>query len=125
MLQNDEFVAMLPVSDIERAKRWYSEKLGFQPVAEHDGGAHYRAGSARFDLYTTQFAGTAQHRQAGWMVDDIEGAVDEMRGRGVVFEEYDFPGLKMVQGIADLGYERAAWFKDSEGNILSLGQATL
>lgn len=125
MLEDHEFVAMLPVSDLDRARRWYSEKLGFEPVAADDGAAHYRSGSARFDLYVTQFAGTAQHTQAGWMVDDIERAVEQMRGRGVVFEEYDFPGLKTVEGIADLGYERAAWFKDSEGNILSLGQATL
>ena len=125
MLSNDKFVAMLPVSDLDRAKRWYSEKLGFEPLAEDNGGAHYRSGTARFDLYATQFAGTAQHTQAGWMVDDIERTVEQLQGRGVVFEEYDFPGLKTVEGIADLGYERAAWFKDSEGNILSLGQASL
>lgn len=125
MLGNHEFVAMLPVSDLDRAKRWYSEKLEFEPFAEDNGGAHYRSGSARFDLYITQFAGTAQHTQVGWMVDDIERTVELLQGRGVVFEDYDFPGLKTVEGIAELGYERAAWFKDSEGNILSLGQASL
>jgi hypothetical protein len=58
------------------------------------------------------------------MVDDVEVTVQELRGRGVVFEEYDFPGLKTVNGVADLGYERAAWFKDSEGNILAVATAT-
>ena len=124
MLEGGRFVAMLPVGDIERARAWYRDKLGLQPVSEDAGGAHYRSGEARFDLYLTQFAGTAQHTQAGWMVDDVEVTVQELRGRGVVFEEYDFPGLKTVNGVADLGYERAAWFKDSEGNILAVATAT-
>jgi catechol 2,3-dioxygenase-like lactoylglutathione lyase family enzyme len=124
MLEDGRFVAMLPVADIERAKRWYAEKLGFEPESQDAGGAHYRSGAARFDLYVTQFAGTAQHTQAGWMVDDVDRTVDDLRGRGVVFEEYDFPGLKTENGIADLGYERAAWFKDSEGNILAVAKAT-
>jgi catechol 2,3-dioxygenase-like lactoylglutathione lyase family enzyme len=124
MLERAEFVAMLPVADIERAAGWYRDKLGFEPTSRDAGGAHYRVGPARFDLYVTQYAGTAQHTQAGWMVDDVERTVEEMRRRGVVFEEYDVPGLKTVDGIADLGYERAAWFKDSEGNILAVATAT-
>jgi catechol 2,3-dioxygenase-like lactoylglutathione lyase family enzyme len=123
-LEGGTFVAMLPVADIDRAKRWYREKLGLEPESEDAGAAHYRFGDARFDLYTTSAAGTAQHTQAGWMVDDVDRTVEGLRGRGVVFEEYDFPGLKTVDAIADLGYERAAWFKDSEGNILSVGTAT-
>jgi catechol 2,3-dioxygenase-like lactoylglutathione lyase family enzyme len=124
MLDNAEFVTMLPVADLNRTKAWYREKLGFEPESEEEGAAHYRVGSARFDLYKTRFAGTAQHTLAGWMVDDIERVVQELQGRGVDFETYDLPGLKTVNGIADLGYERAAWFRDPEGNILSLGQAT-
>jgi catechol 2,3-dioxygenase-like lactoylglutathione lyase family enzyme len=124
MLEQGEFVAMLPVADLDRAKLWYAETLGFEPESEDAGGAHYRTGSARFDLYVTTYAGTAQHTQAGWMVDDVDGAVAELREGGVVFEEYDFPGLKTVNGIADLGYERAAWFKDPDGNILAVSTAT-
>jgi catechol 2,3-dioxygenase-like lactoylglutathione lyase family enzyme len=124
MLDRAEFVTMLPVADLDRTKAWYREKLGFEPQREREGVAHYSVGSARFDLYTTQFAGTAQHTLAAWMVDDIERVVEELRGRGVQFETYDLPGLKTVNGIADLGYERAAWFRDPEGNVLSLGQAT-
>jgi catechol 2,3-dioxygenase-like lactoylglutathione lyase family enzyme len=124
MVDGGEFVAMLPVADIDRAKRWYADKLGLEAESEDAGGAHYGSGGARFDLYITRFAGTAQHTQAGWMVEDVERTVAELRSRGVVFEDYDFPGLQTVDGIADLGYERAAWFKDSEGNILSIGTAT-
>jgi catechol 2,3-dioxygenase-like lactoylglutathione lyase family enzyme len=123
VLEDGEFVTMVPVADLDRTKAWYREKLGFEPEREGERVAHYRVGSARFDLYTTRFAGTAQHTLAGWMVDDIDRVVEELRGRGVEFETYDLPGLKTVDGIADLGYERAAWFKDPEGNILSLGQA--
>jgi hypothetical protein len=82
----------------------------------------YRSGSTRFTLYPTGFAGSGQHTLGGWIVDDIERVVSELRERGVVFEEYDFPGLKTENGIADLVSERAAWFKDSEGNILALFQ---
>lgn len=124
MLEGAEFVAMLPVADLERSTQWYAEKLGLEPESQDAGAAHYRAGSARFDLYITSYAGTAQHTQAGWMVDDVDRTVAELRGRGVDFEEYDVPGLKTVDGIADLGYERAAWFKDPDGNILSVATAS-
>jgi catechol 2,3-dioxygenase-like lactoylglutathione lyase family enzyme len=113
---------MLPVNDLDRAKRFYEEKLGLTPEREDPGAAHYRSGSTLFDLYPTQFAGSAQHTLAAWIVDDIRVVVTELRGRGVVFEEYDLPGLKTKEGIADLGFELAAWFKDSEGNTLSIGQ---
>jgi catechol 2,3-dioxygenase-like lactoylglutathione lyase family enzyme len=124
MLEGGEFVTMIPVADLDRAKAWYREKLGFRPESEGEGVAHYRVGSARMDLYSTQFAGTARHTLAGWMVDDIDRTVEDLRSGGVEFEEYDLPGVKTVNSVADLGYERAAWFKDTEGNILSLGQAS-
>jgi hypothetical protein len=60
----------------------------------------------------------------GWDVDDVEAAVAELRGRGVVFEEYDLPGFKTVDGIAEIAGEKGAWFKDSEGNLLAIGQRT-
>ncbi len=122
MLDRFDIVPMLPARDLERAKRFYEEKLGLAPESEDPGAAHYRSGSTSFDLYPTQNAGTAQHTLAAWMVEDIRGTVGELRGRGIEFEEYDFPGLKTEDGIADLGFELAAWFRDSEGNILSLGQ---
>ncbi|MDP9343264.1 MAG: VOC family protein [Actinomycetota bacterium] len=126
MLDQYDCTATLPASDIERAKAWYRDKLGFTPAEEFpDGSANYKSGSSKFFLYPTQYAGTAQNTALGWDVDDLEKVVEDLRGRGVVFEEYDFPGLKTVNGIAELeGVERAAWFKDSEGNILSVGQRT-
>jgi catechol 2,3-dioxygenase-like lactoylglutathione lyase family enzyme len=120
MLKDFEIVPSIPAADIERAKRWYDEKLGFTPEREDPAGVHYRSGSANFLLYPTQHAGTGQHTLAGWAVKDIRQLVEELRGRGVTFEEYDFPGLKTEDGVADLGSELAAWFKDSEGNILGL-----
>ena len=114
----------LPAADLERARRWYEEKLGLTPAKEWPMGLRYRSGSSFFDLYPTQHAGTAKNTAAGWDVDDLEGVVAELRERGVVFEEYDFPGLRTVNGIAEMDGERAAWFVDSEGNILSISQLT-
>jgi catechol 2,3-dioxygenase-like lactoylglutathione lyase family enzyme len=113
----------LPASDIERAKKWYAEKLGLEPVAEFPGAVRYQAGGVRFEIYPSQFAGTAQNTAAGWNVDDVEKVVDELSARGVVFEQYDFPGLKTNEkGIAQIGPETAAWFKDSEGNTIGVAR---
>ncbi|HEY7282018.1 MAG TPA: VOC family protein [Actinomycetota bacterium] len=124
MLDTYDIGVTLPASDLERAKAWYAEKLGFEPAMESPAGVRYRSGSSFFDLYPTTFAGTAKNTAAGWVVDDIEAVVAELRARGVEFQEYDLPGLKTVNGIADIEGERAAWFVDSEGNILALGQPT-
>jgi hypothetical protein len=91
-------------------------------VTEDPGGIIYRSGDSYFSLYPTEFAGTAQHTLGAFMVADVEAAVAELRGTGVSFEEYDLPGLKTVNGIAELGGIKWAWFKDPEGNILSVVQ---
>jgi catechol 2,3-dioxygenase-like lactoylglutathione lyase family enzyme len=122
MLERCDFVATLPAADIERAKAWYRDKLGLEPLEEHEGAVMYRAGPSTFQLYPTQLAGTAQNTLGAWYADDIEAVVTELQSRGVEFEEYDFPGLKTEDGIADLGFERSAWFKDSEGNTLAIAQ---
>jgi catechol 2,3-dioxygenase-like lactoylglutathione lyase family enzyme len=122
MLERFDFVATLPAADIDRAKAWYRDKLGLEPVEEHEGALMYRAGPSTFQLYPTQHAGTAQNTLGAWYADDIEAVVGELRSRGVEFEEYNFPGLKTDGGIADLGFERSAWFKDSEGNTLAIAQ---
>lgn len=120
MLKDFDVIPSFPAADIERAKSWYREKLGFEPEQDDPAGMQYRSGSTSFTLYPTQFAGTGKHTLAGWVVKDIRQVIDELRDRGVAFEEYDFPGLKTEDGVADLGSELAAWFKDSEGNILGL-----
>ena len=121
----------LPAQDLARARRFYAEKLALEPAEERPGGLLYRTGGVEFALFQSAGGPSGEHTQMGWEVDDIEAAVRELRGRGVVFEEYDVPGLRTVNGIADVegNYpskggigERAAWFRDSEGNLLGMGE---
>src|SRR5215813_11617691 len=129
-LAESPIAARLPVKDLERARRFYSEKLGLEPIEERPGGLRYRCGSGYFALFESAGAASGSHTQMGWEVDDIEAIVATLRSRGVVFEEYDMPGLKTVNGIAEIdgNYpsmgigERGAWFRDSEGNLLGIGQ---
>ena len=113
-------MATIPASDIDRAKKWYSDKLGLEPDQEGEGGLMYDTGGTQFLLYASSFAGTNQATTATWIVDDVEAAVGDLKGRGVAFEDYDFPGLKTVDGIAATPEGKSAWFKDSEGNILAV-----
>jgi catechol 2,3-dioxygenase-like lactoylglutathione lyase family enzyme len=112
----------IPAKDLDATRRFYEDVLGAQVVMDDPGGVVYRSGDSYFSLYPTQFAGTAQHTLGAFMVQDVEATVAELRGKGVTFEEYDMPGLKTVNGIAELGGMRGAWFKDPEGNILSVVQ---
>ncbi len=123
MLQRSPMYAYIPASDVARARKFYEEKLGFKPKEEVAGGVVYEcaAHTACF-LYPTPNAGTSQASQAFWQVDDVEREVAELKARGVTFEEYDAPGLKTVNGIATGGGAKAAWFRDSEGNILAVVQ---
>lgn len=123
MLKDRRVAATIPATDIDRAIAWYRDKLGLEPADKTPAGATYQcAGGTTFDLYPSQFAGTGQQTVMGWDTDELEKDMDELRGSGVTFEEYDLPGIKTVNGIADLDGERGCWFKDSEGNILSLFQ---
>ncbi len=123
MLKDASVHATVPCADIERARTWYEEKLGLTPSSDDPGGFTYRcADGSWFVLYPSGAAGTAQHTVCGWTVTDMESEVALLQERGVVLEEYDLPGLKTVDGIAHIGPEKAAWFKDSEGNILGLIQ---
>jgi hypothetical protein len=122
MLSDFEVTATIPASNMERAKKYYAEKLGFRPIEENESGVLYQCKNSKFFLYPTQLAGTAQNTAVGWEVDHIEQVVNDLRSKGVEFEEYDMPGLKTNRGIAMLGRDKAAWFKDSEGNILAVTQ---
>jgi catechol-2,3-dioxygenase len=107
--------------DLGRARRWYEEKLGIVPEHEDPGGVWYRfSGETWLYLYGTPSAGTAKNTIAGWEVKDIGSVMEELRGRGVVFEQYDLGDVQMVDGLADFGVAMAAWFKDSEGNTYEL-----
>ena len=130
MLANSEVATRLPVKDLARARRFYSEKLGLEPTEARPGGLLYRCGNSYFALFESAGSASGTHTQMAWEVDDIEATVAALRKRGVVFEEYDLPGLTTVNGIATIqgNYpskgvgERGAWFRDCEGNLLSLGQ---
>jgi catechol 2,3-dioxygenase-like lactoylglutathione lyase family enzyme len=130
MLENGGVSARLPAQDLERARAFYAEKLGLEPEEERPGGLRYRCARGEFALFRSGGAPSGTHTQMAWEVQDIEAAVTQLRANGVVFEEYDQPGLTTVDGIAEVpdNYpskgvgERAAWFKDSEGNLLALGQ---
>ena len=124
MLKDLEITAVLPAKDITRARAFYRDVLGLEPADSMDEeNLIYRCGNGTaFLLYQTDFAGTAKNTQIGWETNDLEAEVADLRGRGVVFEEYDFPGLKTENGIATTQVGKAAWFVDSEGNILNLFQ---
>jgi catechol 2,3-dioxygenase-like lactoylglutathione lyase family enzyme len=117
--------AMLAAADLDRAKAWYAAKLGFQPFNELPGFvASYRSGDSRFEVYKTDFAGTAENTVAVWRLGGLRDEVARLRGNGVEFEDYDFgDGDKTVGGIiSDADGDVNAWFKDSEGNILALAE---
>lgn len=115
--------ATIPVSDMERAKAWYAEKLGMKPVDEDEGGAWYESGGARFALFPTPYAGTAQNTALEWSVDDVRAVVDWLKERGVVFEVFEMEGVEWDGEIATMGGQEGAWFKDSEGNTLAITKA--
>jgi len=123
MLQKSPMFAYLPAKDVNRARQFYEQKLGFKPKRETAGGVVYEfAGTTACFLYPTPNAGTSRASQAFWQVEDVEREVAELKGKGVVFEEYDMPGLKTENSIAIGGGAKAAWFKDTEGNILAIVQ---
>ena len=111
----------IPAADMKRAKRWYEEKLGLKPVSESEYGAKYDLdGGAGFMLYPTENAGKAPNTLMCFSSKDVESDVADLKKRGVKFEDYDVPGMKTVNSIATAGSMKGAWFRDSEGNILSV-----
>jgi catechol 2,3-dioxygenase-like lactoylglutathione lyase family enzyme len=123
MLQNAPMYSYIPAKDVVRARKFYEGKLGFRPQQETAGGVVYEfgKGTACF-LYPTPNAGTSQASQAFWQVENIEREVAELKSRGVKFEKYDMPEMD-ENGISTAGGAKAAWFKDTEGNIMALIQS--
>jgi len=125
-LRDAPVAAILPAADIERAKTFYSETIGLHgPDLVAPATFAFEGGDGTTLVVYERDSGTkADHTVAGWMVEDVEETVDELRQKGVVFEQYDQPGLKTDErGIAELGDQQVAWFKDSEGNILAIFEA--
>ena len=124
MLGAVRFGANIPVRSIASARQFYEGILGVLPVRVLDHEVIYRSGGVLFAIYETEAAGMASHTLGTFSgVDDIEVVVGELRLRGVLFEEYDSPGLRTVDGIAQLGPDKVAWFRDQDGNLLSIDDA--
>jgi predicted enzyme related to lactoylglutathione lyase len=126
MLTDSNIIAVLPAKDINRAKEFYRDKLGIEPSESmEEGSVMYSCGQGtRFLIYQTENAGTARNTQMGWETDNLEREMEELRSRGVVFEDYNFPGLKTENGVATADWGKAAWFLDSEDNIINISQRT-
>lgn len=122
MLKDSPIRAYIPVLNVARAREFYEGIIGLRPRQEFAGGVIYDCGGAEVFMYPTPNAGTSKASQAFWQVADVEAEVAELKARGVKFEEYDFPGFKMVGSILTGGGAKTAWFKDTEGNILAISQ---
>jgi catechol 2,3-dioxygenase-like lactoylglutathione lyase family enzyme len=131
MLNDGRVAARLPVRDLEKARAFYSEKLGLEPAEERPGGLLYRCGDSEFALFESAGAASGTHTQMGWTVVDIEATVADLRRRGLEFEQVEMPGITVTDGIAEVpgNYpskgrsERAVWFRDLDGNVLGVGEA--
>jgi catechol 2,3-dioxygenase-like lactoylglutathione lyase family enzyme len=131
MLDNARVATRLPAQDLDRARRFYSEKLGLEPSEERPGGLLYCFPAGEFALYGSGGTAPGTFTQMALEVDDLDTVMAELRRRGVVFEEVDVPGLRTTEGVAEVegNYpskggkgELAAWFRDSEGNLIGIGQ---
>ncbi len=125
MLKDARIVPYIPVANVARARKFYEGKIGLVAKEEYAGGVIYECGDGSWVfMYPSAGAGTSRASTAFWVVDDVVAEVAALRKKGVVFEEYDMPGLKTVNGIATGGGAKTAWFKDTEGNILAISQRT-
>ena len=124
MLGDKDAAATIAVKDVNVAKRFYEGTLGLKPAttgAQEPGVLVYKSGNSMVLVYRSQYAGTNKATAATWSVgDNIEGVVHALKAKGVVFEHYDFPGAKREGDVHLTGKTKAAWFKDPDGNILSL-----
>ena len=121
MLTDSTAVATIGVKKIDKAKSFYEGKLGFKPTGDqHEGTVAYDSGGSKLFVYESEYAGTNKATAATWVVDDVDGTVKTLKGRGVNFEHYDFPDIKLEGDIHVSGKMRAAWFKDPDGNILAI-----
>jgi catechol 2,3-dioxygenase-like lactoylglutathione lyase family enzyme len=125
-------VTKLPAQDLDRARRFYGDRLGLDPVEERDGGLRYLCGTTEFHLFLSSGAASGASTQIGFEVEDIDEVVADLRSRGVEFEPFDIRGFEVENDIVVVpgnypskgSGERGAFFRDSEGNLLAVGQAT-
>jgi catechol 2,3-dioxygenase-like lactoylglutathione lyase family enzyme len=123
MLTDQKTYTTIPVSDIDRAARFYGETLGINAVMVTEGGIMYGAGATQFFVYPSRSKASGGPTQMSWLVSDIKSEVAALRAKGITFEEYSIPGLEMVDGIAHSGPNVwTAFFRDPDGNLLGLTQ---
>ena len=123
MLTNHSVMPTVPAKDLVRARKFYEEQLGYKPDKVTPGGVFYKSnGCTSFVLYPTELAGTAEHTLLTWETTHIEEDMKGLRSKGITFEEYDTPELKTEDGVASMDGMKAAWFKDTEGNLLGIAQ---
>ena len=123
MLTDHKVYAVLPSRDLALAKAWFAEKTGTTPTKEDPGGLWYQCGDGTWFVVThSDFAGTAGNTAVSFQVSEIEEVMRRYRSTGVVFEEYDLPDFKTVDGLFEMGPYKAAWFKDADGNIIELSE---
>ncbi|MDQ1512165.1 MAG: hypothetical protein QOC59_7 [Microbacteriaceae bacterium] len=119
MLLSGHVYAKLPASDFDRARRFYVDTLGLRPTAEGPGFLLFQcAGESSFVVFASSGEASGDHDQCGWVVDDLDAEIAELRRRGIAFEE--FPGYEFVDGVKVTPGGRSAWFRDSEGNLLNV-----
>ncbi len=124
MLKDAPVIAILPATDLERAKDFYQNKLGLTPkqLPVNDPLIFQAGNNTSLLLYYRAEGTKAEHTVAGFNVKDIGQTIKDLESKGVTFEDYDQPGLKTVNHIMDYGLAKSAWFKDTEGNILAINQ---
>ena len=121
MLKEHEAVATIAVKDPGAARKFYEGKLGLKPEDTRDDEVvTYGSGKSRLFVYKSDYAGTNKATSATWTVDDVDGLAQDLKAKGVQFERYDMPGMKHEGDVHVAGNMRAAWFKDPDGNILSI-----
>ena len=123
MLDRFPVFAVLPSSDLERARLWFHDHLSMDPTQSDPGGLWYSCADGTWLTVTrSAYAGTAQNTAASFQVTDIARVMTEMSARGVVFEDYDVPGFSTVDGVFRMGRYTAAWFKDADGNTIEISE---
>lgn len=123
MLSDSTVFATIAVSDISKGKEFYGQKLGLKQTDENPGGVTYTSGSGKLFVYGSPTAGKGEATCASWDVDNINEVVEDLKAKGISFEHYDFPGGTLDGDVHVMGGMKAAWFKDPDGNILSVGSA--
>jgi catechol 2,3-dioxygenase-like lactoylglutathione lyase family enzyme len=119
VLGNKDVIATIGVRDLDRAKKFYEGKLGLSPApSEEKSVLNYKSGKSTLMVYVSEFAGTNKATAATWIVDDVEELARALKGKGVAFEHYDFPGMTRKGDVHFAGDLKNAWAKDPDGNIL-------